>query len=129
MGHCPICYSALESRTVAPCWDCGHLESELADFAAGMHTYGEYRAFGQYPVILCNFCLADFGSYDPRYFSLPEKIRSASTILEFARNFDPPALPVMDGYCDECRHRLAFLRFVVAVRNRNEAAAPDANRR
>src|ERR1700704_1393575 len=66
--HCPICYTALETREVAPCWDCGHLPNELAECAAGEHTYHEFRAFDSLPVVLCDFCDVDFGSYYASYF-------------------------------------------------------------
>ena len=63
---CPICGGSLQERTVAPCFDCGHAESELREFAAGEHEYHLYRVFGP-EIVPCDFCDADFGSYYPSY--------------------------------------------------------------
>lgn len=60
----------MELCTVAPCFDCGNLEQELADLAAGRHEYRWYEIFGQ-RIILCDFCDVDFGSYYPDFFGLP----------------------------------------------------------
>src|SRR6476659_4205749 len=116
MGQCPICYSALEPRRVAPCWDCGHAEQELAELVAGEHTYHEFRVFGQHPIVLCNFCDADFGSYYPSYFGLPDRGGVIGDVLELVRSVDPTPYPITDGYCEQCKHRLAFLNFLAAVR-------------
>lgn len=92
MRHCPICHSTLESRPVAPCFDCGHVESELVELAAREHTYHEFRAFG-YKIIHCNFCDADFGSYYPSYFGLPDRGKLIGEVLDFVREIGPIAVP------------------------------------
>lgn len=127
MKQCPICYSTLESRPVAPCWDCGHAETELADLAAGEHTYHEFRAFGQHSVILCDFCMVDFGSYYPSYFGLPDRGQLVGQVLDLVRSVDPTGYPITDSYCEPCGHRLAFLRFLAAVRlqHANSGVVPD----
>ena len=116
--HCPICYTALESREVAPCWDCGHRPNELAECAAGEHTYHEFRAFASLPLILCDFCDADFGSYYASYFG-----GSASglvgEVLELVREVAPDSQPHHDKFCSECEHRLSFLEFRAAAINLN----------
>jgi len=53
-------------RAVAPCFDCGHEESELGELAAGEHEYHRYRIFDR-EIVLCDFCDADFGSYYPSF--------------------------------------------------------------
>ena len=37
-SHCPICYTALETREVGPCYDCGHDPDELRHLAAAQHA-------------------------------------------------------------------------------------------
>ena len=69
-SHCPICYTALETREVAPCYDCGHDPEELVHLAEGRHTYDEIETLGA-RAVLCDFCQSDFSSYDPTYFGLP----------------------------------------------------------
>lgn len=120
--HCPVCFAPLETREVAPCYDCGHMERELAELAAGEHTYSEYRIFGM-PVALCDFCDADFGSYYPSYFGLPDHQRQALDSLEFVREIDSAAQARYDKYCSACQHRLAFLEFLATVRARHQADA------
>lgn len=115
--HCPICFTPLEIREVAPCYDCGHMDRELAELAEGRHTYSEYRIFGL-PVVLCDFCDADFGSYKPGYLGLPDHERLAPNCLEFVREVDPTSQAHHDKYCPLCRHRLAFLQFLAEVRAR-----------
>lgn len=124
--HCPVCFGALEVRGVAPCHDCGHMKRELVDLAAGRHTYAVYRIFGL-PIVLCDYCDADFASYYPGYFGLPDGDRSALGNLEFIRDIDPAAQPRYDKYCPECQHRLAFLEFVIAARAVNSLRPGSSN--
>jgi hypothetical protein len=117
---CPICDSALESRLVAPCYDCGHAERELEELAAGEHQYHEFRAFGDHSIILCDFCDADFGSYYPSQFGLPDRGRTiGQDELSLVRAIDPQPYPIHDGYCPVCKKRLAYLKFLANVRSRN----------
>lgn len=73
-SYCPICFTSLETREVAPCYDCGHDPEELVHLAERRHTYDELETLGA-RVILCNFCQSDFSSYDPTYFGLPRGTR------------------------------------------------------
>ncbi|HEY2856346.1 MAG TPA: hypothetical protein VGJ18_26125 [Gemmatimonadaceae bacterium] len=79
-SHCPICYAELELRDVAPCWDCGHAPRELDDLREGRHTYDKLCVLGQ-PIVLCDFCQADWTSYDPAYFGQPVGRRLACFAL------------------------------------------------
>jgi hypothetical protein len=112
-AHCPICHSALETREVAPCWDCGHDPSELEDLRAGRHAYELMEVLGA-PIVLCDFCKADWTSYDPTYFGQPAGKRLAipHTVL---RHLDQ-SRPERDKVCPVCERRLAFLSYVVHVR-------------
>lgn len=113
-AHCPICYTALESREVAPCWDCGHRPNELAECAAGRHRYHEFRAFGALPIVLCDFCDTDFGSYYASAFESSAK-GLVGDVLELLREVTPQTQPARDKYCPVCDHRLAFLEFRAAA--------------
>lgn len=113
-SHCPICYTELEVRDVAPCFDCGDEPRELKELANGEHTYAEVLAFG-IPLVLCDFCDADFSSYDPTYFNRPLGSTLGLREFVFIRQIADPA-PTKDKYCPTCERRLAFLRFLFAVR-------------
>lgn len=119
MQACPICSGVLESRLVAPCYDCGHVEGELIELANQEHIYREYNVFGS-RIVLCDFCDADFGSYYPSYFGLPDLGETIGTDdLELIKELNPPPEAIHDGYCIECRHRLAFLKFLAVAREWN----------
>ncbi len=108
----------MQERPVAPCFDCGHAESELRDLAAGEHEYHRYRVFGQ-EIVLCDFCDVDFDSYYPSYFGLPGDTPGAANYhLQLVARIDDPQ-PVTDLVCVSCNHRLAFLQFLAAVRRAN----------
>ena len=113
-SHCPICYTALEVREVAPCFECGADRGELEDLADGEHTYAELIALGA-PIVLCNFCQVDFSSYDPRYFNRPRGTKLGLGEFQFVREIRDPA-PGWDKFCPHCQQRLAFIRFLVQVR-------------
>ena len=112
-SHCPICYGPLESREVAPCYDCGNDPTELEHLAEGRHIYAEMRVCG-ISVVLCNFCQVDFSSYDPAYFGREKRMHLGREVV-FVRDVANPQLS-KDKYCPSCRRRLAFLRFVEKVR-------------
>jgi hypothetical protein len=105
----------MEEREVAPCFDCGHAESELRDLSAGEHEYHLFTVFGQ-EIVLCDFCDADFGSYYPSYFGLPGDMpRDANYDLDLISRVENPQ-PSKDYVCENCHHRLAFLKFLAAAR-------------
>ncbi len=115
--RCPICSGSLGQREVAPCYDCGHETSELGELVRGEHEYFWYSVFGQ-RLVLCDFCDADFGSYLPQYFGLPDGPCGSYQGLERHETISDPQ-PAMDGYCATCQHRLAFLEFLRAARQHN----------
>lgn len=112
-SHCPICYGPLDTREVAPCYDCGADPTELAHLAQRRHSYAEMRIFGV-NIVLCNFCRVDFSSYDPTYFGLAPGTRSERDMVFVGDVLNPQ--PTKDKYCPNCGRRLAFLRFVAEVR-------------
>src|SRR5512142_2483401 len=73
VSHCPICGTALQLREVAPCMDCGARAQEIQEWRMGLHKYAEYRVVGL-PLVLCDFCDADFPSYRPDYLGIPQPI-------------------------------------------------------
>lgn len=115
---CPICAGSLEERTVAPWFDCGHSPSELGEYERGEHDYHIFSIWGQ-ELALCDFCDADFGSYYPDYFGLPEG-PLPDYPLQLIRKIEQPSL-AKDLYCSHCKHRLAFLNFLSKVRAQNAA--------
>ena len=100
--------------------DCGHDPKELDDFREGRHTYAEYRIFGDLSLVLCDFCHADFSSYDPTYFGLPPKTSIGLGFTTPLRDVIPPE-HTYDKVCPQCQHRLAFLEFASAARSFHEA--------
>jgi hypothetical protein len=113
-SHCPLCYAELEVRDVAPCTECGGFEQELEHLRAGKHTYAELRIFGDLSLVLCNFCMVDFGSRDPTFFGLLCSARIGYEKMQFLRDSEPKA--AKDKFCTACGHRLAFLEFVAKAR-------------
>lgn len=116
MTQCPICFGELEIREVAPCMDCGHLPEELEHLQEGKHTYDELEIVAGLRLVLCDLCQVDFGSYDPAYFGLPSKHRLTFQNMRAIRNVQNPSVG-KDLYCQNCGKRLAFLKFVAAVRD------------
>jgi hypothetical protein len=116
--HCPLCFTALETREVAPCDDCGWDSSELEHFRERKHTYTEYVVFPGLNLTLCDFCAVDFGSYDPTFFGLPQASRIGFEKMTFVQQLQNPATRI-DKFCPSCGHRLVFLRFVKRAREIN----------
>jgi hypothetical protein len=114
--HCPLCYTLLETRDVAPCAECGHHPEEIEEALAGIHSYAEMRIFGDLSIVLCNFCQVDFGSIDPTFFGLPYYHRRVDLRdMKLVR----PIYEIQigkDKYCPECRLRLVYLEFVANAR-------------
>src|SRR5688572_29956744 len=112
--HCPLCFEPLEVREVGPCMDCGFDPKEIEHARQGIHTYAEYRIFGNLSLVLCNFCQCDFSSISPGYFGLPGRARIGLGYWEFIRDVEP--VITKDKCCPQCKHRLPFLEFVVRAR-------------
>jgi hypothetical protein len=112
-SNCPICYGPLEVREVAPCWSCGADPVELVHLAERRHEYAEVRVLGV-NIVLCSVCRLDFWSYDSTHFARGPEFRLGKDMV-FVRDVLSPK-PGKDKYCAHCRGRLAFLRFLAAVR-------------
>jgi hypothetical protein len=114
--HCPICYELLEVRNVGPCMECGSGPREIDEALTGEHTFAEYRIFGELSLVLCNFCQADFSSYDPTFFGLPlgTRVGLENGRWEFVRDVQP--VITKDKCCPKCGYRLPFLEFIVRAR-------------
>ena len=113
--QCPICFSPLEVREVAPCDDCGAVPEEIEHFRQGKHTYQRIEVLPGLELNLCDFCMLDFGSYDPTYFGLPRGARVGFERMRVVRDVVNPSAG-KDKYCPECRRRLTFLRFASEAR-------------
>ena len=116
--HCPLCQGPLETREVAPCYECGAAPTEREHFDQGKHTYREYEVFSPLRLTLCNFCDVDFGSFDPTFFGLPAKTRIG---YQYFVPLEPVRSPALghDKYCAACGYRLRFLRFVADARRQH----------
>ena len=108
----------MTDRAAAPCYDCGHSESEIGEFERGEHEYNVFDLWG-HELVLCDFCDADFGSYFPEHWGLPP-----GPLPEYPLNhLHLLALPTLttDACCPTCNHRLAFLKVLAAARAKNAA--------
>jgi len=97
--------------------DCGFAPQEIEHARTGVHTYAEYRIFGELSLVLCNFCQVDFSSYDPMYFGLPRGTRvglESRHGWQFVQEVQP--VITKDKCCVQCRHGLPFLQFVARAR-------------
>lgn len=117
--HCPICSTELTERDVAPCFDCGHSESELGEFKRAEHEYNVFELWS-HELVLCDFCDADFGSYFPEHWGLPPGPLPEYP-LHLIAPVQAPSIST-DAYCPKCNHRLAFLNVLAAVRKQNAAS-------
>jgi hypothetical protein len=100
--------------------ECGGLPEELTHFREGEHTYHELEVLPGHRLILCNFCMVDFGSFDREFFGLPMSTNMGYGYMKLIRDVNDPSLG-KDKFCRDCGYRLKFLEFVRAVRD--DAAA------
>ena len=105
-------------REVAPCYDCSHDPDELKDFANGVHEYDIYEILGN-RLVLCDFCSADFDSYDHDFLGFPEELAN-NYPLEYVSKLEDPRLD-QDSCCTRCDRRLAFLIVLKHIRDTNSA--------
>ena len=117
--YCPICSTQLEVRDVSPCWDCGHDSAELDHLASDAHTYAEFEVFGS-RIVLCNFCMVDFSSYNGERFGLRQGKTIGLGTSEFRelRTVEETGVS-KDKVCPACNRRLKFLNWVIDVKKRH----------
>ena len=117
--QCPICFGKLEIVDTAPCCDCGHDQNEIVHYNEGKHTYHELEIFG-ISIILCNYCMVDFSSYEPEYFGLSRstKVGFGSKSFKEIRILNHLSIQ-KDKFCPSCGHRLTFLKWLRDIRERN----------
>ena len=97
---------------------CGGDPKELEHFKSDKHTFQELEVFPGLNLILCNFCMVDFGSFNPEFFGLEKDARVGYEHMKFVRDINEPRLE-KDKFCTNCGCRLKFLNFVSAVRERD----------
>ncbi len=103
--------------------ECGADEFELDHYLT--HEYTEFEAYFGQPVILCDFCVADFASYDPAYFGFSKGRKISSSDWTFVRRIiDIQLAP--QHYCPNCSHLLSFMTFVEGCRQGNERGDSEA---
>ena len=113
-------------QDVAPCMDCGARPAELDHFARGRHTYSEWQIFPDLPdrLVLCEFCEADFPSYDAAYFGIRAEVEPGQ-YRKFVRARTDVA-PLEDWVCPECVRRQGFVDFVARARRAYAGSPPVA---
>lgn len=102
------------------------MSRELAELDNGEHTYSEFRVFGHHLIVLCDFCDADFGSYLPSYFGLPETGRVIDDPqMELIRELPRPWKRTEEKFCPYCQKSLQFLEFRKRVIDENKSTEPS----
>jgi DNA-directed RNA polymerase subunit RPC12/RpoP len=107
----------MELRECSPCFDCGHEPNEIEHFNNNEHEYYVVKVFGL-EIQLCDFCDADFGSYNPSYFGLKEGPVEKHMSASFSDKISKPVIE-KDYVCQQCSHRLKFLEFLKKARDIN----------
>ena len=115
--NCPLCYTELIVKDTTPCMECGSVELELDHFKN--HDYKEYELYFGQRLILCDFCVVDFSSFDPTYFGFSAGKKLGFGDWAFIQDIHNKNLR-KDKYCPQCKHRLPFLKFVYKCRQENE---------
>jgi hypothetical protein len=101
-------------RDVSPCMECGGDPRELRMLEHQAHSYNALLVFGEYPLVLCDFCQVDFGTYPSYFFGLPRHRHLGFNDLVYQEKVAPTLS--QDWVCGDCGYRLAFLNFVAKVR-------------
>jgi hypothetical protein len=111
---CPLCQSEMAWRDVSPCMECGGDSRELRMLDDRAHSYDEVKIFGQFPIVLCDFCQIDFGTNSAYFFGLPRHQHLGFNDLQVQR----PVAPRLsqDWVCNGCGYRAAFMDFVLRLR-------------
>ncbi len=122
--NCPVCFGPLETREMAPCYDCGENPEELEHFRQGDHTYAVYEIFPGLELTLCDFCSDDFNAYNPEFFGLPRHTKIDFNNLKMVCEVNQPSLR-MGQACADCGLRLEFARFVVRAREMHNPQSPS----
>jgi hypothetical protein len=119
MDYCPICYTQLEVRECAPCFDCGwDVPAEIEDMQQKKHMYATFEVYAGLRLNLCSFCMVDFGSYRPEYFGFKDNSAIGYEKFVFVKDIHSPQVE-LDKFCPTCFKRLKFLKFLAAVRQIN----------
>ncbi len=94
--------------------ECGGDPREMKHLQEGTHSYGKVMLFGKFPIVLCDFCQIDFGTYPSYFFGLPRRKHLGFDDVTFVS--EVPAIAGEDLYCSDCGYRLAFLNIVRDIR-------------
>jgi hypothetical protein len=106
-SQCPLCYSPLEVRDVAPCYVCGGWPDAVARFDPAAR-FAEYRLPGGQTLVLCRGCeLEEFMVPGGWGFRLITEQTRPINALQLVRMVDRPEL-ARDKFCPSCNLRLAF---------------------
>jgi hypothetical protein len=119
---CPLCAAGMHWRDVSPCMECGGDPRELKMLDDAAHSYHEVLVFGRFPIVLCDFCQIDFGTYPSYFFGLPRQQHLGFNDLHYSGTVQPTL--GQDWVCTSCGYRMAFSKFVQALR-KHYGSGPD----
>jgi hypothetical protein len=119
-SHCPICFTALETRQTTGCFVCGAWEDTIAHPTERQKDIHRYALPNDQELDLCSACFVE-------EFMVPGGL---SSLLEFPkgdrlarelRYLSPVSDEgkAQDKFCRACNLRLAYLRLVVTCREAN----------
>lgn len=121
--QCPECGEELEVVEAAPCDDCGWDKTEIDHFRAKKHTYALFDVYGS-RLRLCDFCEADFSSYDPAYWGLSSRAQVGCGSVGFRKLEELSAKDLSIGktkFCPSCRSTLKLLRAARKARDASQS--------
>ena len=109
--QCPVCYTPLEVRNVAPCFICGGWPESVARFDEDA-TLTEFRLPGGQLIVVCRSCeLEEFMVPGGWGYRLAPDEKLPVNALQRVRTLPTPQLG-RDKFCPSCNLRLAFLNVV-----------------
>ena len=122
-SQCPVCYSPLEVRDVAPCYICGGWPESVAWFDQTA-AFTEFRLPGGQSLVLCRGCeLEEFMVPGGWGYRLAPGQKVPVNALRRVRGVEGPRLGP-DKFCPACNVRLAFLAVIADNRRWTEQDAP-----
>jgi hypothetical protein len=112
---CPFCRGSLELREASPCHECGGDPESLARFRRGETSHYSVKMFGGLELVLCEICMVNFGSHDPKFFGQRHAYGVGFEHMEILKQIQNPSSR-NDLFCPSCGYRRTFLRFVKEAR-------------
>ena len=114
--NCPVCFTPMISKELTPCMDCGGHDSELDHYKE--HDYKEWEVLYGERLVLCDFCDADFASYNTSFFGFKNRRTIGLEHFNFVKEIHDKRLRV-GLFCPSCHMTHDFLKFVAVCREKN----------